>query len=115
CMLPLNRRTLLAVVSLLVSIPRSGATQGAPIAPRAKTGGSPNVKLLGHLPLDGYFAIGGVDIEQEVSRPFVYISGMNDKPGFTVASVADPSNPRVIYRWNFPRTERDSGLAGENG
>ncbi|MBI4501909.1 MAG: hypothetical protein HY700_12215 [Gemmatimonadetes bacterium] len=86
-----------------------------PMTPRAKTGGSSNVKMLGHLPLEGYFSLGGVDIEQEVSRPFVYVSGMNDKVGFTVASVADPANPKVIYHWSFPKVERDSGLGGENG
>ncbi|MBI4419713.1 MAG: hypothetical protein HY560_02730 [Gemmatimonadetes bacterium] len=86
-----------------------------PDGPRAKTGGSSSVRMLGHLPLDGYFAIGGVDIEQEVSRPFVYVSGMNDKAGFTVVNVADPAKPAITYQWRFPLVEGDRGLAGENG
>ena len=77
---PRNRRTLLAVATLLVSIPQSGLAQGAPVAPRAKTGGSPNVKLLGHLPLEGYFTIGGVDIEQEVSTVASTTSSGIDSP-----------------------------------
>ena len=103
-------------VILYAVLGSSALAQGPlPMTPRAKTGGSSNVKMLGHLPLEGYFSLGGVDIEQEVSRPFVYVSGMNDKVGFTVASVADPANPKVIYHWSFPKVERDSGLGGENG
>jgi hypothetical protein len=81
----------------------------------AKTGGSPNVNLLAHLPLEGYFSLGGPDVEQELSRPYVYISGMNDKPGFTIVSIADPTKPRLIHQVRWPRTEQHAGLGGENG
>jgi hypothetical protein len=83
--------------------------------PRIKNGGSPNVKMLGHVPFDGRFSNGGVDIEQELSRPYVYVSGMTDDPGFWVVSVADPAKPKVIYHWHFPASAQDQGLAGENG
>jgi hypothetical protein len=103
------------VVALLAGVPVLSAQVPMPTSPRAKTGGSTNIKMLGHLPLDGYFAIGGVDIEQEIARPYVYVSGMNDKPGFTVVNVADPAKPTIAYQYRFPLKEGDKGLAGENG
>ena len=109
------RVRLIAVLLSLGTVAALAAQGRSPDAPIAKTGGSPNVRLLGHLPMEGYFSIGGVDIEQELARPYVYISGMNDKAGFTVVRVGDPSKPSVVYQWSFPRSERDSGLAGENG
>ena len=112
-------RLLRAVASPLAVLWASTAgalAQGlAPSAPHAKTGGSSNVRMVGHLPLEGYFSLGGVDIEQEMSRPYVYISGMNDKPGFTVVNVADPAKPVLAYQYRFPIKEKDAGLAGENG
>src|SRR5262245_5541905 len=95
-----------ATLTMLCLTSTLGAQGRSPDSPIAKTGGSPNVHMLGHLPLEGYFSIGGVDIEQELSRPYVYISGMNDKAGFTVVRVGDPSKPSVIYQWSFPRTTR---------
>ncbi len=108
-------RFLLSLLAVLVVVPVAGAQAPAPIAPRAKSGGSTTVRMLGHLPLDGYFGNGGVDIEQELSRPYVYISGMNDKAGFTVVSLKDPSSPVIAYQYRFPMTPLDQGLGGENG
>ncbi len=109
-------RPMFVVLALVSMVPDVLAAQGAaPMAPRAKSGGSSNVRMLGHLPLDGYFSLGGVDIEQELARPYVYVSGMNDKAGFTVVGVADPAKPAILYQWRFPMAAGDSGLAGENG
>jgi hypothetical protein len=99
---------LLALAALRRELPAQSSTQ-------AKTGNSPNIKLVGHLLLDGNFANGGVDIESEPSRPYVYVSGMNDDPGFWVVSVADPAKPTVLLHYKFPMAASDKGLAGENG
>lgn len=81
----------------------------------AKLGGSPNVELLSNLPLDGYFYQGGIDIEQELSRPFVYIPTWRDKSGFVVIDVEDPRQPKVIYRWRMENADRYKVGRGDTG
>ena len=88
------RLPLVALFWCLAAVGHTTLAQTA--APRAKTGGSANVKVLGRLQFDGYFSTGGVDIEQEPSRPYVYVSGMTDDPGFWVVSVADPDRKSVV-------------------
>ena len=56
-----------------------------------KQGGSQNVTVLGHLAFDGFLTSAGVDMEQESSRPYVYVSGITTDVGFWVVSVAEPS------------------------
>jgi len=82
--------------------------------PVLKRGGSPLVRMLSHVPMDGYFRAGGLDIEQELARPYVYVSRMLDEAGFTIVNLADPEKPRVIYDWRFPNLELHQGLGGEN-
>ncbi len=93
----------------------SVALAQAPDPARPKINGSPNLKMLGHLPLDGSLSTAGLDMEQELSRPYVYLSGMTDDTGFWIVSVADPTKPKVLYHWHFPRSPQDTGLGGENG
>ena len=83
--------------------------------PTPKTGGSPNVKYLGHLPFDGRFTNAGVDVEQEPSRPYAYVSGFADDAGFWIVDLSKPTELKVIYHWRFPVADGDKGLAGENG
>ena len=87
-------------------------SQGAPVI---KLGGSPNVRLLSNLPLDGYFHQGGIDIEQELPRPFVYIPTWRDNSGFVVIDVKDPSHPKVIYRWRFENADKYRIGRGDTG
>lgn len=63
----------------------------------------------------GRFSIAGVDVEAELSRPYAYISGFADNPGFYIVELGDPAKPKIIYRWHAPTSENDKGLAGENG
>lgn len=108
----------LACLACLVATPIMGmgsALAQAPDPARPKIAGSPNLKMLGHLPFDGSLSTAGIDMEQELSRPYVYVSGMTDDPGFWIVSVADPTKPKVLYHWHFPRAPQDSGLGGENG
>ena len=60
-----------------------------------------NIQMLSHVPLGGYLHVADVEIEQEESRPFVYVSKRFDPTGFDVISVADPDNAEVIYRWRI--------------
>lgn len=85
---------------LLVSLPRVSVAQWTDENP-----GSDNVTVLGHIPLGPRLSVADLDMEQELSRPFVYVSRMvygdeGDK-GTDIIDISDPTNPKVIYRWRI--------------
>ncbi len=71
--------------------------------------GSPNIEVVGHLPLGPALSIADLDMEQEVSRPFVYVSrmvyGEAGPKGTDIISIADPTKPRVLLRWRIEDQE----------
>ena len=80
-----------------------------------KTGHSANVQRLAHVPLtEGpAFSRSDIEIEQELSRPYIYASRiMNPTFGFDIISIANPSNPQVIYEWRIEDAELHVGLGG---
>jgi hypothetical protein len=79
------------------------------VLPGARVGGSVNVHLLGHIPLGRPFGVSDIEIEQEISRPYVYQSLML-QTGTDIISVKDPTKPRIIYSWRMPLSELHEGL-----
>ena len=57
-----------------------------------KIGGSVNVDIASHVPLGGFFRVTDVEIEQEMSRPYVYVSQTRERAGFSIIDVSDPDN-----------------------
>ena len=100
----------LAVAIGLLPQRGSGAQYGAPV----KTGSSPNMKLVGHLPMGGFFRAGGIDLEQELARPFVYVARMLGEPGFDIVDLRKPEQPSIIYSWRFDPAVQRIGLGGES-
>src|SRR5262245_31401113 len=99
-------------LGLAAALPAQYVPQGAS---DIKTGGSPKVRVLSHINMDGYFRVGGLDMESELSRPYVYVMRMLDETGFSIVSVADPAKAKVIYDWRIEDLPARSGLGGENG
>ena len=67
--------------------------------------GSDNIEVMGHAPLGPPLSVADLDMEQELDRPYVYVGrtaygGVGPK-GTDIVSIADPANPRVIYRWRI--------------
>lgn len=92
--------------------------------------GSRNMELVGHLPLAGAAPISGVrlagveglgrrtadiEIEQDMDRPYVYVSSRFSPSGFHVISLEDPRDPRVIYSWTAPDPELHVGSGALDG
>jgi len=75
---------------------------------------SDNVRLVSHLPLAGEMKVSDIEIEQELSRPFVYLSRGPDPIGFDVVSLKDPMRARRIYSWAIEQPELHIGR-GVNG
>jgi hypothetical protein len=108
----------------LVASPQLGFGQGAPgapgeappgVLPGVKMGGSPNLHLVGHLPLGGYFRVMDDEIEQDADRPYAYVSQARDRPGFTIIDLRDLNNVKVLYHWSIENPELHQGLGGMDG
>jgi hypothetical protein len=82
------------------------------ILPTVKMGGSPNVRVLSHLPLGGFFRVADVALEQDGGRPFAYAAQSLDRTGFTAIDVSDPEHARVLMRWSIDHPEAHRGLGG---
>src|SRR5258706_4029091 len=85
--------------------------------PRPGEQGSANVRIVGHLPLNvaAPFNTSDIEMEQELSRPYVYVDHANEagaknpRIGFDIISIKDPSKPRVIYSWQMENAELHQG------
>src|SRR5882672_6071948 len=84
--------------------------------------GSTNIKVVGHLPLNvaAPFNTSDIEIEQELSRPYVYVDHANEaaatspRIGFDIVSIKNPAKPQVIYSWQIENAELHRG-AGSLG
>lgn len=79
-----------------------------------KVGGSPNIKVLAHIPLGGYFRVMDNEIEQEPSRPYTYVSQSWERAGFTIISTKD-NQFKKIYSWTIDNPALHGGTGGMDG
>lgn len=67
--------------------------------------GSDNIEVLGHLPLGPRLSVADMDVEQEMNRPFAYVSrmvyGFEGPKGLDIISIADPEKPQLLYEWRI--------------
>ncbi len=75
--------------------------------------GSRNIKIMSHIPLGGPFNANDLEIEQELARPFVYVSGRSTY-GFYIIDVKEPSSSKHIYSWVIEEPELHEGGARDN-
>src|SRR5882672_5233743 len=82
---------------------------------------TPNVHLVSHVPLGAANTVMDIETEQELSRPFVYVTRSNygrvtpNPSGFDVINLKDPGKAQVIQRWRIDRPELHQGIGGTNG
>jgi hypothetical protein len=74
-----------------------------------KVGGSPNVHLVGHIPLGGYGRVTDADLEQELSRPYAYVGQTRDHTGLAIIDLRDLKNVRLLYRWQIENIALHAG------
>src|SRR5690348_8586562 len=63
------------------------------VIPGQKVGGSTNIHVVGHLNLDSAYKTSDITIEQELSRPYVYVGHRLVPSGVQIISIKDPSKP----------------------
>ncbi|NNF26115.1 MAG: hypothetical protein HKN73_02685, partial [Gemmatimonadetes bacterium] len=75
--------------------------------------GSENIEVVGHLPLGGRLTVTDMGMEQELSRPYAYVSRANivgnGQRGLDIVDLSEPSSPEVIYRWRIEADELHQG------
>lgn len=77
--------------------------------------GTPNIDVVAHVPLPGpRFSHADIKVEQEMSRPFVYIAQRFGTAGFYALSIEDPANPQVLHRWTIENPDLHVGSGGLN-
>ncbi len=71
----------------------------------AEKPGSDNITVLGHIALGPRLSVADMDLEQELHRPYAYVSRMvygDDGPkGTDIIDLSDPTQPAVIYEWRI--------------
>ena len=79
---------------------------------------SSNIRVVGHLPplnASGPYNVSDIEMEQELSRPYVYLDRANEAGvpnptiGFDIISIKDAARPRIIYSWRIDNPELHRG------
>src|SRR4051812_5353994 len=96
-----------AVSLLLVTVIRPVQGQDRPpaypphVAPKEVTApgeeGTRNIHVVSHVPLGGFLHVADIAVEQELSRPYVYVSKRFIPSGVDIISIKDPARARVIW------------------
>ena len=74
---------------------------------------SANMRYVAHIPLAGTGDVNDIEIEQELSRPYVYLSG-RAAVGFHIIEVRDIHRPMKLWRWQIETADLHPGRALEN-
>lgn len=74
--------------------------------------GSPNIKVLSHLPLGGFLHVAEIDVEEELARPYVYVAKRFHPTGVDIIHIADPTKPKVLWEWRIEDSELTQGSGG---
>ncbi len=107
----MNRYGCLILLLALAFMPQYAAAQWTPEKP-----GSDNIDVLGHIPLGPRLSVSDLEMEQELDRPYAYVGRMvygDDGPkGMDIISIADPAQPKILYRWRIDDEDLHTPLGG---
>jgi hypothetical protein len=110
---------LLASAAVLVVGVRAAAQaqrhQGVPLWTPDRPG-SDNISVIAHVPLGPPLSVADIDVEQELSRPFAYVSrmvyGYDGDKGLDIIDLTDERNAKVVYRWRIEDQDLHQGTGG---
>src|ERR1051326_705955 len=104
---------------LAVPVSAQQPSSSSPVPKFAPGGqGSSNLHVVSHIPLGGAATVGDIEVEQELSRPYAYLSRLSGEPhdiGFTIVSMKDPDHAKVIYDWRIENRELMDAYGGLRG
>jgi hypothetical protein len=105
----MNRSLLVFTASLFTATPllaQRGDQQPAP-----GMAGSRNMRVAAHIPLEGPLEVADIEMEQELSRPYVYVPIRIKDAGFYIIDIKNLEKAKVIYRWTIENPELHKGSA----
>ncbi len=104
----ISRFVLLSALGILLAPP--AFSQEAPGEESSR-----NVHVLAHIPLEGKpYTTSDVELEQELSRPYAYVSHNYEGAGFFIIDLKEPSDAKVLYRWIIEDPELHEGGGMDN-
>jgi hypothetical protein len=111
-----SMKRLLAAAALLLAagVGSLHAQTFTDVIPGQKVGGSRNIKVLGHLPLDSAYKTADITIEQELSRPYVYVAHRLIPSGIEIISIKDPAKPVLLWTSFVKNAELHKGAGSLN-
>src|SRR6185503_20524362 len=71
--------------------------------------GSSNVRVLAHIPLGGNFSTTDIEVEQELGRPYAYVTRRYQFSGFDVVNLKNPEKAYIMYSWRMEKPELHTG------
>ena len=108
-------RVVLSLSVLLLAVSHAQAqTSYTDVIPGVKTGGSRNVRVLSHVPLDSTQKTADITMEQELSRPYVYTAHRLKPSGVDIITIKDPARPRILWSWRIENAELHQGAGSLN-
>jgi hypothetical protein len=81
---------------------------------------SDNIKLMAHVPLGTVLTISDIDVEQELTRPYAYVTRRLNPSGWDIISLKNINDANalkkaeVICRWRIENAELHQGAGGLN-
>jgi hypothetical protein len=108
-----HRSAHLLALLLAVSASRIGAQLPTKYPPGEHF--SRNMRLLAHIPLADTLKVADIEVEQDPSRQYAYVSRMRGQDGFQIIDFHDPARAKVIYSWFIENTELHQGAGGLKG
>ena len=116
----MSRKWVVALSTVLAGAMLLSPASAAAAQENAENRGSDNIEVVSHLPLGGPGSVSDIEIEQDMSRPYVYVghevlgySTTLDR-GMDIIDIADPASPRVIHRWRIEDNELHVGAGGKD-
>ncbi len=113
-----------ALAALALAAARPLHAQATPYDPGRSlklphVGGSRNVTVLSHLPLGGQGTVTDIEMEQELSRPYVFVgrSGQRNDVysiGVDIISIKEPTKAKLLYSWRIENQELHQGGGLDN-
>ena len=110
------RRLLLTALCCLPATTLFAQDPGAQLRPfEAKKGGTEKVQNLKRIANNpGAWKAADVELEQDRSRPYVYVSGFVNY-NFQIYEIRDPSNPKKLFEWQIDNPELHRGIGAMDG
>ena len=85
---------------VILMAPAAAVAQWTPEKP-----GSDNITVVGHIPLGPRLSVADMELEQELHRPYAYVSRMVygdvGPKGTDIIDLSNPADPKVIHEWRI--------------